>query len=50
MLSSSGVCLSFTISNVFENKKVIIKILVYNSVIDFSQMDVIFFAIIINSG
>ena len=33
MLSSSVVCLSFIILNTFENKKGIIKILVYRSVI-----------------
>ena len=33
MLSSSVVCLSFTILNTFETKKGIIKILVYSSVI-----------------
>ena len=33
MLSSSVVCLSFTILNTFENKKGIITILVYSSVI-----------------
>ena len=33
MLSSLVVCFSFTILNVFENKKGIIKILVYSSVI-----------------
>ena len=48
MLSSLVVCLSFTIFNTFENKKGIIKILVYNSVIDiYNQMDVIFFTIIL---
>ena len=48
MLSSSVVCLSFTILNTFENKKGIIKILVYSSVIDiYNQMDVIFFTIIL---
>ena len=40
-------CLSFTTLNVFENKTCIIKILVYRSVIDINQLDVIFFAIII---
>ena len=35
--------------NVFENKKGIIKILVYGSVIDINQMDVIFFATIVTS-
>ena len=38
MLSSSVVCLSFTILNTFEAKKGIIKILVYSSVTDISQM------------
>ena len=33
-LSSSVVCLSFTILNTFENKKGVIKILVYSSVFD----------------
>ena len=48
MLSSSVVCLSFTILNTFENKKGIIKILVYSSVIDiYNQMDVFFFTIIL---
>ena len=48
MLSSSVVCLSFTILNTFENKKGIIKILVYSSIIDiYNQMDVIFFTIIL---
>ena len=42
-------CLSFTTLNVIENKKCIIKILVYRSVIDINQLDVIFFAIIITS-
>ena len=42
MLSSSLVCFSFTISNVFENKNGSIKILVYGSVIDINQMEVIF--------
>ena len=32
LLSSSAVCLPFAIFNVFENKKGIIKILVYSSV------------------
>ena len=41
--------LSFTTLNVIENKKCIIKILVYRSVIDINQLDVIFFAIIITS-
>ena len=47
-LNSSFVCLFFTILKVFENKKDVIKILVYSSVIDINQMDVIFFAIIIS--
>ena len=48
MLSSLVVCLSFTILNTFENKKGIIKILVYSSVTDiYNQMDVIFFTIIL---
>ena len=47
MLSSSVVCLSFTSS---KNNKGIIKILVYISVIDINQIDVLFFAIIISSG
>ena len=44
MLSSSVVCLlSFTILDTFENKKgTIIIILVYSSVIDINQLDVIF--------
>ena len=42
MLSSSVVCLSFTSS---KNKKGIIKILVYISVIDINQIDVLFFCI-----
>ena len=37
MLSTSVVCLSFTILNVFESKKRIIKILVYSSVIGINQ-------------
>ena len=47
MLSSSVVCLSFTSS---KNKKGIIKILVYISVIDINQTDVLFFAVIISGG
>ena len=48
MLSSSVVCLSFTILNTFENKKGIITILVYSSVIGiYNSIDVIFFTIII---
>ena len=42
MLSSSIVCFSLTILIVFENKKGIIKILVYSSVIDINQIEVIF--------
>ena len=43
MLSSSVVCLlSFTILDTFENKKGTIIILVYSSVIDINQLDVIF--------
>ena len=42
MLSSSVVCLSFTILNVIENKKGIIRILVYSSVIDINKMDDLF--------
>ena len=49
MLSSSVVCLSFTILDVLKKRKGIIKILVYSSVIDINQMDVIF-AIITTSG
>ena len=37
-----GFCLSFTILNIFENKKGIIKILVYGSIIDVNQINVIF--------
>ena len=40
---------SFTILNVFENKKGIIKILVYSFVIDINQMEVIFATIITGS-
>ena len=48
MLSSSVVCLSFTILNTSENKEGFIKILVYSSVIDiYNQMGVIFFTIIL---
>ena len=48
MLSSLVVCFSFsfTVLNVFENKKGIIKILVYSSAIDINQMEVIFATII----
>lgn len=45
MLSSSVVYLSFAILNTFDNKKGVIKIVVYSSVIDINQlMDVILFA------
>ena len=47
MLSSSVVCLSFTS---LKNKKGIIKILVYISVIDTNQIDVLFFSKIVTSG
>jgi len=50
MLSSSVVYLSFAIFNTFDNKKGVIKIVVYSSVIDINQMDVILFAMIITSG
>ena len=40
---------SFTILNVFENKKGIIKILVYSFLIDINQMEVIFATIITGS-
>ena len=46
MLSSSVVCFSFTILNIFENEKGIIKILVYSFVIDINQMERIFATII----
>ena len=36
--------------NIFEKRKVLKKILVYSSVIDINQMDVIFSAIYISSG
>ena len=49
MLSSSFFCLSFTILNTFDNKKGIIKILVYSSVVDINQINVIVFVIIITS-
>ena len=42
MLSALVVCFSFTTLNIFENKKGIIKILVYSSVIDINEMEVIF--------
>ena len=40
---------SFTILKVFENKKGIIKLLVYSFVIDINQMEVIFATIITGS-
>ena len=47
-LSPSVVCLSYAILNTFENKKGIIKILLYSSVIDiYNQIDVTFFTIIL---
>ena len=45
LFSSSVVFISLTILNTFENKKGIIKILVYKSVIDIIHIDVIFFAL-----
>ena len=42
MLSSSVVCFSFTILNIFKNEQGIIKILVYSFVIDINQMEGIF--------
>ena len=39
MLSSSVVSFSFTILNIFENEKGVIKILVYSFVIDINQME-----------
>ena len=47
MLRSSVVWLSFTSS---KNKKGIVKILVYISVIDINEINVLFFAIIVTSG
>ena len=46
MLSSSVVCFSFTILNIFENEKGVIKILVYSFVIDINQIEGIFATII----
>ena len=43
MLSSSVVSLSFSILTAFEYKKGIIELIVYSSVIDINQTDVIFF-------
>ena len=42
MLRALVVCFSFTTLNIFENKKGIIKILFYSSVIDINEMEVIF--------
>ena len=50
MLSSSVVYLSFAILSTFENRKGVIKIVVYSSVIDINHLDVILFAMIITSG
>ena len=49
-LSSSDVYLSFAILNTFEKMKGVIKILVYSSVIEIDQMDVILFKMNITSG
>ena len=49
-LSSSDVYLSFAILNTFKKMKGIIKILVYSSVIDINQMDVILCTMNITSG
>ena len=49
-LSSSDVDLSFAILNTFEKMKGVIKILVYSSVIDINQMDVILCTMNITSG
>ena len=49
-LSSSDVCLSFAILNTFKKMKGVIKILVYSSVIDINQMDVILCTMNITSG
>ena len=42
MLRALVVCFSFTTLNISENKKGIIKILFYSSVIDINEMEVIF--------
>ena len=42
MLRALVVCFSFTTLNILENKKGIIKILFYSSVIDINEMEVIF--------
>ena len=49
-LSSSDVYLSFAILNTFKKMKGVIKILVYSSVIDINQMDVILCTMNITSG
>ena len=49
-LSSSDVYLSFAILDTFEKMKGVIKILVYSSVIDINQMDVILCTMNITSG
>ena len=49
-LSSSDVYLSFAILNTFKKIKGVIKILVYSSVIDINQMDVILCTMNITSG
>ena len=49
-LSSSDVYLSFAILNTFEKMKGVIKILVYSSVIEIDQMDVILCTMNITSG
>ena len=49
-LSSSDVYLSFAILDTFEKMKGFIKILVYSSVIDINQMDVILCTMNITSG
>ena len=46
----SVICLSFTILNTFENKKGVIKTLVYSSVIDINQIGLMFCSIIITGG
>ena len=49
LICLSVVCL-LSASNVFENKKGIIKIVVSSSVININEMDVIFFGMITTSG
>ena len=49
-LSSSDVYLSFAILNTFKKMKGVIKILVYSSVININQMDVILCTMNITSG